>query len=227
MFVCRSSPLTSLWTVSLVLYVYQACLHLPGPQGNAGVSDACYHVQPCMVLGTHPCLYTSTRSAFPSPVASAFDLIKSSQDSVRSLVPPPVGQELAIKSFTQGHPSVLKPEQRLESRLPCHLAVRPHVCARMSRAEEEEVLRMTRYYLTSFWKNFSGVLTAFGRGIFCLSQGLLQGWGAKSGQLGSYGQSSISFEPPGFSCLEISGKSGSSCHQSRVHEAVAPPAGLE
>lgn len=67
---------------------------------------------------------------------------------------------------------------------------------------------MTRYYLTSFWKNFSGVLTAFGRGIFCLSQGLLQGWGAKSGQLGSYGQSSISFEPPGFSCLEISGSQG-------------------
>lgn len=109
--VYRSPPLPCLMCLCIGPHLsphFGLCL--PAPQGNAGVSDVCYLVQPCMGDGDST-LPLHLHSALPSPMASTFDLIKSSQDPVRSLVPPAIEQEPAIQSFTLGHPNTPMPER--------------------------------------------------------------------------------------------------------------------
>lgn len=113
-FMCLSSLCTLCQTVSLVLSICQVGWPVSTsflPMEMLGFQMYATTFKFLWVLGIQTCTYTCTASALPSPVASTFDLIKSSQDSVRSLEPPPIEQESAIKSFAQGHSSVPMPEQ--------------------------------------------------------------------------------------------------------------------
>lgn len=104
-FACQSSLLPYFRLHLIILCIGQArwpvlASHLPTGMPVCHMHTPTAH-SAWVVGDPNLSLHTCTASALPSSGTSTFDLIKSSQDSLRSLGPPPVEQQSAIKSCSR------------------------------------------------------------------------------------------------------------------------------